>query len=145
MDTVRVRWDGDLRFAARDASGREVVMDTSAANGGGAGPRPVEMVLYALAGCTGMDVVSILRKKRQAVTGVEIVVTGTPREDDYPHYYEVVEVEYVVSGRGVEPAAVERAIELSEGKYCSVRGMFGPHVSVRTSYRIVEAGEDAEA
>jgi putative redox protein len=96
-------------------------------------------VLYALAGCTGMDVISILEKKRQVVTDLQLVVHGTQREDDYPHYYARVEVEYIVTGVDVKPEAVARAIELSEEKYCSVRGMFGPQVEVVTSYRVIEA------
>ena len=93
----------------------------------------------ALAGCTGMDVVSVLEKKRQDVRGVEVNVTGTQREDAFPHIYTDIEVEYVVIGYGVKPDAVARAIELSEQKYCSVKGMLGPEVSVRTSFRVVEA------
>jgi len=110
--------------------------------GEGTGPRPVELALYALGGCTAMDVVSVLEKKRQAVTGVEVVVTGTQREDDYPHYYETVHVEYIVSGRRVDASAVARAIDLSENKYCSVKGMFGPQVNVTTSFRVVDAAEE---
>lgn len=141
MDTVRVRWSGNRQFIGWDEAGHGVVMDAPAAyKGEGTGPRPVELVLYALAACTGMDVVSILEKKRQPFTGVEIVVDGTQREDDFPHYYETVSIEYVVSGHGVDPAAVERAIELSEEKYCSVKGMFGPQVVVTASFRIVEDG-----
>jgi putative redox protein len=86
-----------------------------------------------------MDVVSILEKKRQRVLDLEIEVRGTKRTDDYPKIYEHIEVEYVVTGIDVKPEAVARAIELSEEKYCSVKGMLGPQVEVATSYRVIEA------
>ncbi|MGB4441540.1 MAG: OsmC family protein [Coriobacteriia bacterium] len=140
MDVVNVKWNGKRRFVGWDEAGHGVVMDAPATGtGDGSGARPVELVLYALAGCTGMDVISILEKKRQIVTDFAMVVRGVQREDDYPHYYKHIELEYVVTGVAVKPEAVERAIELSEEKYCSVRGMFGPQVEVVTSYRIIEA------
>ena len=140
MDTVRVKWNSKRRFVAWDEEGHGVVMDSPAGyNGDGSGVRPVELVLYALAGCTGMDVISILEKKRQVVTDFDMVVTGTQRTDEYPKIYSRIDVEYVVTGIDVKPEAVARAIELSEEKYCSVKGMFGPQVEVVTSYRILEA------
>jgi putative redox protein len=114
-------------------------MDAPAdSKGEGTGPRPVELMLYALGGCTGMDVVSVLEKKRMDVRGVEVVVEGTQREDDYPHYYETISLRYIVTGVGIPDAAVARAIELSETKYCSVKGAFGPQVTVNTSFSVVE-------
>ena len=140
MNVVNVKWNGKRRFVGWDEAGHGVVMDAPASEtADGSGARPVELVLYALAGCTGMDVISILEKKRQVVTDLQLVVRGTQREDGHPHYYERIEVEYIVTGVGVKPEAVARAIELSEEKYCSVRGMFGPQVEVVTSFRVVEA------
>jgi putative redox protein len=139
VDTVTVRWAGNRQFVGWDEAGHGVVMDAGPGyKGEGTGPRPIELVLYALAACTAMDVVSILEKKRQPASGLEIVVTGKQREDDFPHSYETVHIEYVVGGPGVTDVAVARAIELSEEKYCSVKGMFGPQVKVTTSHRIVE-------
>ena len=139
MDTVRVRYAGNRQFVGWDSHGHGLVMDApSGSKGEGTGPRPVELVLYALAACTAMDVVSVLEKKRMPVSSLEIVVNGTQREDDYPHYYEDVDVTYVVSGPGVTEAALARAIELSEDKYCSVKGMFGPQVRVTTQFRVVD-------
>jgi len=141
MDTVRLSWNRPRRFIAWDAAGHGVVMDSKPEyKGDGSGVRPVELVLYGLGGCTGMDVISILEKKRQDVTGLELIVTGEQREEQ-PRFYDTVHVEYVITGRGVSPAAVERAIELSEEKYCSVRGMFRPEVAVTHSYRIIEEPE----
>lgn len=139
VDSLKVRWVANRQFVGWDAAGHGVVMDAKREyKGEGTGPRPVELVLYGLAGCTGMDVISVLQKKRMDVRGLEINVQARQREDDYPHYYEDIEVEYVVRGAGVTDAAVERAIELSEKKYCSVKGMFGPQVRVTTSYRVLE-------
>ncbi|MDZ4167971.1 MAG: OsmC family protein [Coriobacteriia bacterium] len=140
MDIVRVKWNGKRRFVAWDEAGHGIVMDASAGyKGDGSGVRPVELVLYGMAGCTGMDVISILEKKRQKVTDFDLVVTGTQRTDEYPKIYTRIEVEYVITGIGVKPEAVARAIELSEEKYCSVKGMFGSDVEVVTSYRVLEA------
>ena len=140
-----MRWAANRQFVGWDEAGHGVVMDAQTGyKGEGTGPRPVELVLYGLAGCTGMDVISVLQKKRMDVRGLQINVQGRQREDDYPHYYEDIQVEYVVTGRGVTEAAVERAIQLSEEKYCSVKGMFGPQVHVATSYRVIEAGSSDE-
>lgn len=145
MDTARVRWSGGRQFIGTDGYGHSVVMDARSEYGGeGSGVRPVELVLHGLAGCTAMDVVSILEKKRQDVRGIEVNVTGVQRADEYPKIYTSIEVEYVVTGFGVKPEAVARAIELSEEKYCSVKGMLGDQVSVTTSYRVVEAREPGE-
>lgn len=140
MDTIRVRYVAGRQFTAWNERGHGIVMDAPAEfKGEGTGPRPIELVLYALGGCTAMDVVSVLEKKRLDVRGVEVIVSGVQREDDYPHSYERVTVEYVVTGVDVPDAAVARAIDLSENKYCSVKGMFGPQVEVITSFRVVEA------
>lgn len=142
MDTVKVKWNGKRRFIAWDEAGHGVVMDASPDHGGeGTGPRPLELVLYALGGCTAMDVISILEKKRQKVTDLEIVVRGEQRTEDYPKIYQRIELQYVVTGVGVRPDAVARAIELSEEKYCAVKGMLGPQVEVATSYRVIDAGQ----
>lgn len=139
MDSVRVKWNGKRQFVGWDEAGHGVVMDSKPEfKGDGSGARPLELVLYALGGCTGMDAISILEKKRQRVTDFTLNITGTQRED-FPKIYTHITVEYVVTGVGVDPAAVERAIELSEDKYCSVKGMLGPDVTVETSYRVVEA------
>lgn len=139
MDTVHVRWSIGRQFVGWDEGGHGVVMDAPAdSRGEGTGPRPIELLLYALGGCTGMDVVSVLEKKRLDVRGVELTVTGTQREDVYPHYYGSINVHYTVTGVDVPDSAVARAIELSETKYCSVKGALGPQVTVTTSFSVVE-------
>ncbi len=140
MDTVTVRWTANRQFVGWDPEGHAVVMDARPAYAGeGAGMRPLQVFLCGLAGCTGMDVISILEKKRQDVRGLEIAVEGVQREDEYPKIYVRVRLHFVVTGYGVSPAAVERAIQLSEEKYCSVGGMLGPQVRVETSFEVREA------
>ena len=138
-DTVHVRWTANRQVIGWDASGHAIVMDSPlSSKGEGTGARPLEVFLQALAACTAMDVVSVLEKKRQLFTAVDIEVTAKQREDEYPKIYTEIELVYVVKGRRVSPAAVARAIELSETKYCSVKGMLGPQVDVKTSYRVEE-------
>lgn len=140
MDSARVRLTGRRQFVGVDEKGHSVVMDASPEyNGEGSGVRPIELVLHALAACTGMDVISILEKKRQDVRGLEIEVHARQRTDEFPKIYTDIELEYVVTGYEVSPAAVARAIELSEEKYCSVGGMIRDTVAITTTYRIVEA------
>ncbi|MBE0475509.1 MAG: OsmC family protein [Coriobacteriia bacterium] len=116
-------------------------MDARPEHGGEAsGMRPLQVFLCALAGCTGMDVVSILGKKRQEVTGVELYVEADQRTDEYPRIYTEIRLHFAVTGRAVEPRAVARAIELSEEKYCSVAGMLGAQTTVKTSFSIEGAG-----
>jgi len=140
MDEAYVRMSGRRQFIGTDGVGHSVVMDAKPAyHGEGSGIRPMELLLHGLAGCTGMDVISILEKKRQDVRSLEIFVRGDQRLDEYPKIYTEISLEYVVGGYGVKPEAVQRAIELSEEKYCTVKGMLGPQVEIVTSYRIQEA------
>jgi putative redox protein len=139
MDIVNARWVKKRQFVGWDSTAHGIVMDTPAGGTGeGTGWRPVELLLLGLAGCTGVDVVSILEKKREDIRALEIEVHGDPRLDDHPHYYQTIEVLYRVTGVGVKPESVARAIELSEEKYCSVKGCLGPQCVVRTRYEVVE-------
>lgn len=133
---VNVRWKGEMRFVATSEEGDSVTMDADPEGGGqGQGFRPIKLLMAALGGCTGMEIVWILRRQRQEVTGLEMNITGTRRKQD-PRYYERIQVESVVRGRKLRESAVKRAIELAEQKYCSVRGIFRPEVKVTSSYRI---------
>jgi putative redox protein len=140
MDTVTVKWNGNRRFVGWDSAGHGVVMDAAVPTGDGTGARPIELALYALGGCTAIDVIGILVKQRQDVRDLEIVVSGEQREEQ-PRRYERIAIEYIVTGRGIKPSAVERAIALSEDAYCSVRAMLDPAIDVSSSYRIVETGD----
>jgi putative redox protein len=145
MDSIKVRWNGNRQFVGWDEAGHGVVMDASSSyKGEGSGVRPLEIVLYGLAGCTAMDVISILEKKRMDVRGLEIEVEATQRTDEYPKIYTNIHLRYIVTGFGVTETAVARSIELSEEKYCSVSGMLGPQVEITTSYEVREAEPPAE-
>jgi putative redox protein len=142
MDTVRVRWTEKRQLVGWDETGHGIVMDARAEYGGeGTGVRPIELVLYGIAGCTAMDVVSILEKKRQDVRGVEITVEGEQRTEEYPKIYTEIRLHYAVTGFGVSEEAVRRSIQLSEEKYCSVGGMLGLQVKVVTSFEVHESPE----
>jgi putative redox protein len=130
---------GPMRFDAESGSGNRIVMDVGEQDGGqNAGPSPMELLLVALAGCTGMDVISILRKKRQDVTDYTISVRGVRREE-YPQTFTAITVEHTVTGRSINPDAVQRAIELSETKYCSVGATLGMTATITHTFRVEEA------
>jgi putative redox protein len=97
----------------------------------------MQLLLISLAGCTAMDVIGILEKKRQRVTGFEVNVVGD-RVPDPPQRFENIEMEFVVRGHQIDAVAVERAIELSENKYCSVSANLRPSARISSRYRIVE-------
>ncbi len=135
---AKVTFCGGMRFVGQADSGHAVVMDTTVAGGGlDSAVRPSELLLIGLAGCTGMDVISILRKKRQPVTGLEVVVHAE-QAPDHPKRFTAMTVEYRVSGAGVDPAAVRRAIELSEATYCSVGTTLKIPVSVTSTFTMVD-------
>ena len=139
--TVQATLEGDLRFVAESGSGHHVTLD-AAEHGGGqnAGFRPMELLLVGLAGCTGMDVISILRKKRQHVIGYEVHVQGV-RAEEHPMVFVEITVEHVVTGHHIQPEAVARAIELSEERYCGAGAMLGKVAHLTHTYRIVEAAQ----
>ena len=129
--SVSVHWTGEeLQYVGEDDKGNEVPM-------GGNYPSPSQLLLMGAAGCMGMDIVSILKKKRQAVTAVEVKVTGH-QPDDYPKPFEVVELEFTVKGAQVDPKAVERAIELSRDIYCIVGQTLKNKVELKTSFIVEE-------
>ena len=133
-----------LTFAAKGDSNHWVTMDApESAGGANAGSRPKELILFALAGCTASDVVSILKKKRVPVQDFEMHLTGTER-NEHPKIFTDIHVEYVFFGENIPPVDVERAIELSTTSYCSVSAMLRPAVRLTHSYRI-EAPRNAEA
>lgn len=133
-------WKGKMFFEGTGAGRFTLPMDTSVESGGeDSGFRPIELVLVALAGCTAMDVISILQKKRQDVTDFEVRVVEAERAEDHPRVYTRIMLEYVVTGRGIDRTAVERAVELSEEKYCSVQGMLGKVTNIERIITVLEA------
>lgn len=133
--TAKIIWAGNgLAFNGIGGSGYQVQF------GDPAGPEaasPMEVVAMAAGACTAMDVIDILRKKKQAVTHFEVNVIGL-RQEEHPKKFTEFDLEYIVSGHHIDPKAVERAIELSLTKYCSVNQSFGEAVKIKNQYRIIE-------
>jgi putative redox protein len=125
-----------VTFAAKADSNHWVVMDGPVEFGGSnAGSRPKELLLMALGGCTASDVASILQKKRVPFHGFQVTLEANSVQE-HPQVYTDIHIEYVLYGDGINPADVERAIELSTTKYCSVSAMLRPTISITHSYRI---------
>ncbi|MCL4458736.1 MAG: OsmC family protein [Chloroflexi bacterium] len=119
-------------------SGHSLLMDAAPAVGGqNAGFRPMELLLVSLGGCTGMDVISILHRMRQEISGYELIVKGE-QATEHPHRYTDITVEHVIRGKRVAEEAVKKAIELSNTKYCSSMATLGKSAHITTRYRIIE-------
>jgi len=130
-----------ITLAAKSDSNHWVIMDGPAEFGGSdAGSRPKELLLAALGGCTGSDVISMLAKRRAKLDGFEIHLTGTEREE-HPKIFTDIHIKYVFFGKGLDPGDIEKAIELSTTKYCSVSAMLKATVNITHSYHIVSISE----
>ncbi|HZC07001.1 MAG TPA: OsmC family protein [Ktedonobacterales bacterium] len=141
--TANARLVAGMEFAAEAGSGHHLTLDAAEHGGGNdRGFRPMELLLVGLAGCTAMDVIGILRKKRQHVTSYETHVTGE-RADDHPMVYTDVTVEHIITGHGVDPEAVARAIELSETKYCGAGATISKTAKLKHTFRVIEAEPEA--
>ena len=128
----------DMQFSGTSTSGHILTMDADDRFGGhNAGFRPMELLLVGFGGCSGMDVISILRKKKQQITAFEIKVKGE-RSDTDPKIYKEINIEYVVTGRDVGKESVERAIFLSLEKYCSVGATLAKAGTIKHSYTIIQ-------
>lgn len=119
---VEVKWKGQLVFEATPPSGNVFVLDAHPESGGhNQGPTPVEALLASAAACSAMDVISILEKKKQTITSYRIEVDGVRGEPGvYPRPFHSITIKHIVRGENVDPAAVARAVELSDSKYCTV-------------------------
>ena len=137
--TARVKWIEGSRFVGESQSGHAVVMQGLPADGEpSVGIRPMEMLLLGMGGCTAVDVVMILQKARERVTDVAVEFAGE-RAASVPKVYERIHAHYVVTGRGLKPSAVERAIKLSAEKYCSATLMLAASADITHDFEIVEA------
>jgi len=134
--TVRVKWVEKRQFVGTDSSKHTVVM-SSQDEENGTGISPSQLLMVALGGCTAYDVVDILHKKRQRLTGLEVTVTGE-QEPDPPWPYRKIHIQYVVQGKGLREKAVHDAIELSDSKYCSVAATLRGAAEITYDYTIVE-------
>ena len=120
-------------FEARAGSGTRFLMDSAK---DARGPSPVEVLLASLGGCGAMDVIGIMRKKRQIVSGYDVVVNGE-RHPDHPRRFTRIEVVHRVRGRDLSRAAIEEAIRLSDTKYCTVHATLAPAVEIVSRYEIL--------
>ncbi|HEX6777537.1 MAG TPA: OsmC family protein [Ktedonobacterales bacterium] len=128
-----------MAFTAASGSGHEIVLDTSVEGGGqNQGPSPMELLLMGTAGCTAIDVIGILRKKRQQVTSYQVRIQGT-RAETHPRVFTEITIEHIVTGYAVDEAALVHAIELSNTKYCSAHAMMSKTAHITTTHRIIEA------
>ncbi|WP_153109075.1 OsmC family protein [Propionivibrio limicola] len=135
----KVKWiDGGMSFVAETGSGHAVVMDGAPEAGGrNLAPRPMEMLLAGAGGCTAFDVVMILKKGRHAITACEVSLQAERAEVD-PKVFTKIHFHFVVKGKQLKPEAVERAIELSKGKYCSASIMLGQTAEITHDFEIIE-------
>ncbi|MBM3471529.1 MAG: OsmC family protein [Armatimonadetes bacterium] len=135
---ISVSWTPGMRFDATAPEGTHFAMDAHREFGGsGAGPTPMETVLAALAGCTGMDVVSILKKMRAPLEALTIEVSAE-RAADHPKVFTAIHLRYRASGAGLQKEQVEKAANLSEERYCSVAAMLGQ--AARITYEVIVEG-----
>jgi putative redox protein len=137
---AEIRYAGDEFFIGTSPSGHSQTIDTNGDRASAASP--MEMLLMAVAACTAADVISILKKKRQDVTEYRVEVKGE-RKEEHPRAFTGFHVHHIVRGRSVSDAAVARAIELSDTKYCSVSATVRPTAEITTSYEIIEEAEGA--
>lgn len=136
---ITATWKGGMAFIGQNEEGGQVQMGTL---NGQPGIGPMQLLLVALAGCTGMDIISILEKKRQTPVDFAVRVRGK-RAEDYPMIWTDIEVTYLLWGGNLEKKDVEQAIKLSEEKYCSVGIMLGASARMTSSYKILAPGQEA--
>jgi putative redox protein len=135
---VSVNWVEKMQFVGRDDKDHAIVLDTSPAAGGeNSGPTPGRLLLMAVAGCTAMDIVDILVKSRQKLTGLSVLARSVQNEE-YPKFHKEIYLKYVLRGKGLSKDRVERAISLSEEKYCSVGATVKGKAKIITEYVIEE-------
>jgi putative redox protein len=130
-----IKYAGDDFFIGTTLSGHAQAIDTNGDRK--SAPTPMEMLLVSVAACTAVDVVSILEKKRQKITGYKSEISGE-RRDEYPRAFTKFHIHHIVYGRDVSEQAVAQAIELSDTKYCSVAATVRPAAEITTSFEIIE-------
>lgn len=136
---ARVKWIEGVAFLGEAGSGHGVVLDGAPEAGGrNLGLRPMEMVLTGLGGCSAFDVVQILRKGRQAVTGCTVELAAE-RAETVPKVFTRIHLRYTVTGRGLDPSRVARAVRLSAETYCSATAMLGKTAEITHDFEVVEA------
>lgn len=135
--TITADWLGELSFLGTNQDGATVQMGSL---DGGPALGPMQLILTGLAGCTGMDVVSILKKKRLEIEKFQIKIRGK-RAAEHPRVYTEIEIQYLLWANGLDDKSVEQAIQLSENKYCSASAMLGAVAKIKSSYQIFETSK----
>lgn len=136
---VRVKWVEDVCFMGESETGHAVILDGAPEAGGrNIGMRPMEMLLIGMGGCTSFDVVTILKKARQDISNCVAEIDAT-RADEVPKVFTKIHVHFVVTGKNLNPAQVERAVKLSAEKYCSASIMLGKSAEITHDFEIREA------
>ncbi|MBS1222811.1 MAG: peroxiredoxin [Proteobacteria bacterium] len=136
---TRVTWLEDMTYVAQSPSGHAVVMDGPLELGGhNLGPRPMEMLLMGMGGCTAIDVVDILRKSRQDLRGCEVQLKAQ-RADNDPKVFTTIQVHFILTGKNLSAKHIERAIQLSAEKYCSASIMLGKTAQITHTFEIRDA------
>jgi len=139
----RVKWVENVCFMAESESGHAMIMDGAPDIGGrNLGPRPMEMLLMGTGGCTSVDVVMILQKSRQDVTGCEVEVSAE-RASEHPKVFTKIHMHFTLRGRGLKPEIVDRAIKLSAEKYCSASIILGKTAEMTHDFEIIEEAAPA--
>ena len=135
---ARVKWVEQVSFLGETESNHAVLMDGAPSAGGrNLGPRPMEMLLIGTGGCTSFDVVSILKKSRQAVSDCYVELDAERAETD-PKVFTRIHMHFVVTGKDIKPEAVEKAIKLSAEKYCSASIMLGATVAITHDFEVIQ-------
>ena len=144
MET-KVKWHGNLSFSGSADTRFQVPLGASPSVGGdNDGFRPLELMAISLAGCTAMDVISILRKKRQDVTDFEVKVHAE-RADVHPKVFTEAAIDYLITGNNINEKALVRAIELSAASYCTAQSMLSKVFPIRLHYQIYEENADGDS
>ncbi|HHC29273.1 MAG TPA: OsmC family protein [Rhodobacterales bacterium] len=138
---VRVKWVEDRTFVGEAESGHKFAFGTASDNGPKPGPSPMELVLIGTGGCSAYDVVSILEKARQPIEDVAVELEAE-RADEHPKVFTRIHMHFTVTGRGLDPARVERAIGLSVDKYCSASAMLAKTATLTHDFEIIDPAAD---
>jgi putative redox protein len=138
MLNAKVTYTNGLQFVGESSSGHAIVMDGDPKVGGhNTGLRPMELLLVGLGGCAGMDVISIMKRKKQDVTGLDINVKGQKAEN-YPKKFTDINIEFIIKGRNISEDALKKSIDLSMNKYCSVKATLEGAAKINYSYKIIQ-------
>ena len=134
---IEMNWAGGMKFESTSAFGHHIATDTAEQHGGTSdGYKPTELILYGIAGCAGVDVIRLMKKQRQEITGLKIEVIAH-QQDDYPKPFHTFEVKFIATGKNLEEKRLKKAINMSEEKYCVVSQTMQEKAEIKTSYKII--------